>query len=134
MVELLDHGILALDPRAVASAPEAMVAPGDDVRSGEVFRPGDNRRVIGIRFPKFGDGRGYSSAAILRESGFTGDLRAVGDVTLDQIMFLKRVGFSSVQPDRPIDPALAEAALARFPFVYQPAADGLVPAWKLRHG
>lgn len=134
MVELLDHGILALDPRAVASAPEAMVAPGDDVRSGEVFRPGDNRRVIGIRFPKFGDGRGYSSAAILRESGFTGDLRAVGDVTLDQILFLKRVGFSSVQPDRPIDPALAEAALARFPFVYQPAADGLVPAWKLRHG
>jgi uncharacterized protein (DUF934 family) len=134
MVELLDQGILALDSRAVASAPEAMVAPGDDVRSSEVFRPGDNRRVIAIRFPKFGDGRGYSSAAILRESGFTGDLRAVGDVTLDQLLFLKRVGFSSVQPDRPVDPAMAEAALARFPFVYQPAADGRVPAWKLRHG
>lgn len=134
MVELLDGGVLALDGRAVAGGPDAVVNPGDDVRAGDLARAGGNRRVIAISFPKFGDGRGYSSAAILRESGFTGDIRAVGDVTIDQLLYLKRVGFSSMLPNKPITVQAAVAVLERFPNVYQPAADGVVPAWRLRHG
>lgn len=134
MVELLEGGVLALDDRAVAGEPDVMVEAGEDVRAGELVREGGNRRVIAIAFPKVGDGRGYSSAAILRENGFTGDIRAVGDVTVDQIFYLRRVGFSSMLPDKPISVEAAEAAVARFPHVYQRADDGRPPAWRLRHG
>lgn len=135
MVELLADGVLALDTRALAGAPDAVVQPGDDVRAAGFAQPGGgNHRVIAIAFPKFGDGRGYSSAAILRESGFAGAVRAVGDVTVDQLRYLERVGFSSVRPDRPIAPEAARQALERFAFVYQAAADGRAPAWRLRHG
>ncbi len=128
---LLDGGILALDPRARAGAPELVIAPGEDVRAHGGL---GNLAVIGVAFPRFRDGRGYSSARILRERGFAGDVRAVGDVTLDQLLFLKRAGFSSVAPERPIDPAAAAVALARFPAFYQGGADGSVPAFALRHG
>jgi uncharacterized protein (DUF934 family) len=134
MVELLADGVLALDARALSGAPDAVVQPGDDVSAAGFARPDSNHRVIAIAFPKFGDGRGYSSAAILRESGFAGDVRAVGDVTVDQLRYLERVGFSSVRPDRPIAPEAARQALERFAFVYQAAADGRAPAWRLRHG
>lgn len=124
--------LLVLDPeRARSGEPGLVVVPGDDVRA--IDDPGAHA-VIGIAFPKLREGRGYSSARILRERGFAGDLRAVGDLTLDQLLFLKRAGFSSVAPDRPIDPQLAKAALARFPAVYQRAADSAVPAFELRHG
>jgi len=122
--------LLILDPRAVQDAPQVVIAPGEDVRAHGGL---GNTAVIAISFPKFRDGRGYSSARILREEGFAGDLRAVGDVTLDQLVFLKRAGFSSVLPDKTIPVELAEEALARFPAVYQRAADAAEPAWKARH-
>jgi uncharacterized protein (DUF934 family) len=66
--------------------------------------------------------------------GFGGDIRAIGDLTVDQLVFLKRSGFSSLAPGRPIDAAVAAAALARFGHVYQRATDATAPAWALRHG
>lgn len=52
--------------------------------------------VIAINFPKFVDGRGYSTAALLRQRyHYQGELRAVGDVLHDQLFFMKRVGFDS---------------------------------------
>ena len=52
--------------------------------------------VIAVNFPKFVDGRGYSTASLLRQRyGYTGELRAVGDVLHDQLFFFKRVGFDS---------------------------------------
>ena len=47
---------------------------------------------------------------------------------------LKRSGFSSLAPDRPVNPEVAARTLARFPFVYQKGADAARPAWALRHG
>ncbi len=91
-------------------------------------------RLIEVTFPKYRDGRGYSSARILREGGFTGELRAAGDVLLDQIVFLRRVGFDSFAPAQPLDLAAVDVALNRFPFVYQKAADARTPVWNLRHG
>ena len=90
--------------------------------------------LIEVAFPKYRDGRGYSSARILREAGFAGELRAAGDVLLDQMVFLRRAGFDSFAPAQPLDAAAVEAALARFPFVYQPAADARQPVWSLRNG
>lgn len=51
---------------------------------------------VEINFPKFGDGRGYSIARLLRERyGYRGELRAVGQVTRDNVQFLERCGFDA---------------------------------------
>ena len=91
-------------------------------------------RLVEVDFPRFRDGRGFSTARILREAGFTGEIKATGDVLVDLLFFMRRCGFDSFAPDKPIDRADAEAALNRYPHVYQEAADDLVPIWKLRHG
>uniref|UniRef100_Q47BY8 Uncharacterized conserved protein UCP030820 n=1 Tax=Dechloromonas aromatica (strain RCB) TaxID=159087 RepID=Q47BY8_DECAR len=52
--------------------------------------------VIAVNFPKFVDGRGYSTASLLRQRyAYRGELRAVGDVLHDQLFFMQRVGFDS---------------------------------------
>jgi uncharacterized protein (DUF934 family) len=94
----------------------------------------DRIALVEISFPSFRDGRGYSAARILREAGYKGELRAQGDVLVDQMLFMKRCGFDSFAPEAEIDAATLEAALTRYDHVYQKAADGQVPVWKLRHG
>ncbi|MFN3592448.1 MAG: DUF934 domain-containing protein [Thermaurantiacus sp.] len=120
--------VLKLDARAADGTPELVLGPEDDPRAVALA----DLAVIGIAFAPFRDGRGYSHARILRERGFSGDLRAVGDVTLDQILFLARVGFSSVAPERPIDGAAAHAALERFGAPYQRGRPGEAMAWQRR--
>ena len=91
-------------------------------------------QLVEIDFPRFRDGRGYSSAKILREAGYTGEIRAAGDVLVDQMLFMRRVGFDSFAPDAPVDAEALDRAFARYEYFYQPAADAHVPVWKLRHG
>ncbi len=94
----------------------------------------DRLALVEVSFPKFRDGRGYSTGRILREAGYTGELRAQGDVLVDQIPLMRRCGFDSFAPEAPVDEAVLAAALARYDHVYQAAADDGVPVWKLRHG
>ena len=94
----------------------------------------DRLALIEIAFPSFRDGRGYSSARILREAGYKGELRAQGDVLVDQVAFMRRCGFDSFAPQSPLNDAAVAASAERYPSVYQRAADGAVPVWKLRHG
>jgi uncharacterized protein (DUF934 family) len=90
--------------------------------------------VVALEFPKFRDGRAYSYARLLRERyGFKGELRAVGDVLLEQLFFMIRVGFdafelSSADPLRDYQTALAD-----FSVWYQPTGDGRPTAIQLRH-
>jgi uncharacterized protein (DUF934 family) len=127
--------LLVLDARARAGEPEVTVAPGEDVRaSSGLLADLSNVGIVGVLFPKFRDGRGYSTARILREEGFSGDVRAVGDVTLDQLVFLKRAGFSSVAPERAITREDAERTLARWRFFYQRGSDGSPAAFEVRNG
>ena len=90
--------------------------------------------LVEVGFPSFRDGRGYSAARILREAGYTGELRAAGDVLVDQLPFMRRCGFDSFAPEAAIDAATLARALSRYTAVYQPAADGAVPVWRRRRG
>ncbi|MFS0736883.1 DUF934 domain-containing protein [Sphingomonas sp. 1P06PA] len=90
--------------------------------------------LIEIAFPKFRDGRGYSAGRILREAGYTGELRAQGDVLVDQIPLMRRCGFDSFAPEAAIDEAVLARSLARYDHAYQRAADDTRPIWALRHG
>jgi uncharacterized protein (DUF934 family) len=115
-----------------SNATAVRIEPGDDARA--LLPHLDRLRLIEIAFPAFRDGRGYSSARILREAGYTGELRAQGDVLVDQLPLMRRCGFDSFAPEAAIDASVARASLDRYDAVYQAAADGRVPVWKLRHG
>ena len=112
-------------------ADSVRIEAGEDVTV--LFAHLSRVRLIEIDFPKFRDGRGFSSARILREMGYTGELKATGDVLVDLVFFMRRCGFDSFAPSVPLDRADVEAALNRYPFVYQDAADDAVPIWALRH-
>lgn len=115
-----------------ADASAVRIEPGDDAL--ELLPHLARIRLVEVNFPVFGDGRGYSAARLLREYGYTGEIRAVGDVLIDQLAYLRRCGFDSFAPQASLDEADAQAAFARWDNVYQPAADPAVPIWKLRHG
>ena len=57
----------------------------------------DRISVVAVNFPKFSDGRGFSHASLLARHGFAGELRAVGNVLIDQISHMKRLGFSAFE-------------------------------------
>jgi len=80
--------------------------------------------LIAVAFPKFNDGRGYSTARIVRERlGFAGELRAVGDILRDQLLFLDRCGFDAFEIDREDAVEAWQKALAEYSVFYQPTAD-----------
>ncbi len=114
-----------------SNATAVRIEAGDDVR---LLLPAlDRVRLVEIDFPRFRDGRGFSSARILREAGFTGEIKATGDVLVDLLWFMRRCGFDSFAPDAPLNLADVEIALNHYPNVYQHAADDAVPIWALRH-
>ena len=75
---------------------------------------------IELDFPKFTDGRAFTQARLLRQRrGFQGDIRATGDVLVDQLVQMYRVGFSSAVLKEGKDPADAARQVARYPEFYQ---------------
>ncbi|MCI5048101.1 MAG: DUF934 domain-containing protein [Aquisalinus sp.] len=92
-----------------------------------------NVDIVVLNFPTFKDGRAYTQARQLRErAGFTGDLRATGDIIRDQILYMVRCGFTSFEVAPETDVGGLNAALAEFSDFYQPAADVAVPVWMRR--
>ena len=114
-----------------SNATAVRLEAGEDARQLLPFL--DRLALIEVDFPVFGDGRGYSAAQILREAGYVGELRASGDVLVDQVAYMRRCGFDAFAPDAPIDPAVMEQSLARYDQVYQGTTDSRPPIWKLRH-
>jgi uncharacterized protein (DUF934 family) len=115
-----------------SNATAVRLEPDEDARALIPYL--DRLALIEISFPTFRDGRGYSSARVLREAGYKGELRAEGDVLVDQVPFMRRCGFDSFAPAKPLNEATVAAIIARYEHVYQRAADAGVPVWKLRHG
>ena len=116
---------------AQSNAVAVRIEPGDDTR--DLLPHLDRIALIEVNFPAFTDGRGYSAARILREAGYAGELRAVGDVLVDQLTFMRRCGFDAFQPDQVLDEKEVTTALNRWPHVYQSAADSRTPIWTRRH-
>jgi len=85
-----------------------------------------DRPLVALRFEKFGDGRAFSYAILLRQRhAFSGELRAVGDVLLDEIPLMIRCGFSSFDVTNEATlRALREARVPKFPVAYQPGLSG----------
>jgi len=94
----------------------------------------DRLELVEVAFPAYTDGRGYTSARTLRERGYTGELRATGDVLIDQISHYHRCGFDAFLPNQPITRAAVDKAIATWPEVYQRTVDGRAPIWAARHG
>ena len=112
--------------------PEAHASQADDAQVLRLANDADPKEVslegvtrIELDFPKFADGRAYSQAFLLRRRrGFAGDIRATGDVLIDQLVQMQRTGFSSAVLKEGKDPAEAERQFARYPEFYQ--ADAVV--------
>jgi uncharacterized protein (DUF934 family) len=105
---------------AAGAAPEEnlnVVALANDAEVQSLALDGVDR--IELDFPKFTDGRAYTQARLLRRRGFAGDLRATGDVLIDQLVHMHRLGFTSAVLKEGKDPADAERQFARFAGFYQ---------------
>jgi uncharacterized protein (DUF934 family) len=89
--------------------------------------------LIAIRFPQFGDGRGYSLARLLRERyAYRGELRAVGDVIRDNLFFLAHCGFDAFDLNAGTDLQAALASLSDFSESYQTSVAQPRPLFRRR--
>ena len=86
---------------------------------------------IDLHFPKFTDGRAFSQAYLLRRRlGFKGDIRATGDVLIDQLVQMQRTGFSSAVLKEGVDASAAQRQFDRFATYYQGDAVQTTPLFK----
>ena len=114
---------------AGSTAPEEnvnVVVLPNDADPMEISLDGVDR--IELNFPKFTDGRAFSQAYLLRRRRkFTGDIRATGDVLIDQLVQMYRTGFSSAVLKEGKDAVEAERQFARYPAFYQADAVSTQP-------
>jgi len=112
----------------IISAPEhqavespAVITLANDIDPRTLDLSGVNR--IDLQFPKFTDGRAYSQAFLLRRRlGFAGELRATGDVLIDQLVQMQRTGFDVAVLKEGVDASAAQRQFARFADFYQGSA------------
>jgi uncharacterized protein (DUF934 family) len=88
---------------------------------------------IAVHFPKYGDGRGYSTATLLRTRlDYRGELRAFGDIGRDHLFALKRCGFDAFRLPEHRDPVDALRAFNDFSLRYQGSVDDSLPLFRKR--
>lgn len=108
--------------RAHAGPVGVQLAPSDD--PAEIAADLARFALVAVEFPVFSDGRGFSSARLLRQRyGFRGELRAVGDVLRDPLFYMARCGFDTFALADGVDVDAALAAFADFRDAYQAAVD-----------
>ena len=120
--------IIAASAIPTSANTENTLQIANDAELAEIVASGALQGVerIELHFPKFTDGRAFSQAVLLRRRhGFAGDIRATGDVLIDQLVQMARSGFSSAVLAEGIDPAAAERQFARYSAFYQ--GDALEP-------
>ena len=114
--------LIAAHDHAVSANDENSIELTNDADPRDVSLEGVAR--VQLNFPKFSDGRAFSQAFLLRRRrGFAGDIRATGDVLIDQLVQMQRTGFSSAVLREGVDAADAQRQFERFGGYYQ--ADAL---------
>ena len=119
-------------------APAELAAATVDAKVLQLANDADPREVslegierVELHFPKFADGRAFSQAFLLRRRlGFQGDIRATGEVLIDQLVQMQRTGFSSVVLRADQDLADAQRQFARYRQFYQGDAVNLHPLFR----
>ncbi len=120
--------LTAADPTAPAHA-QGVLALANDVDVSAVALEGVTR--IDLHFPNFADGRAFSQAFLLRRRcGYTGEIRATGDVLIDQLVQMQRTGFTSAVLRDDQDPAHAARQFARYARYYQGDAVTVQPRFR----
>ena len=117
----------------ILSATEHLAGPEDqtlvlanDIDPRSLSLDGINR--IDLQFPKFTDGRAYSQAFLLRRRlGYKGELRATGDVLIDQLVQMQRTGFDVAVLRAGVDASAAQRQFERFTGFYQGSAADPLP-------
>lgn len=101
--------------------------PGDIAEDLKLFG------IVAVNFPKFGDGRGFSTARLLRERyGWKGELRAIGDIFRDQLFYLESCGFDSYVLRGGEDPREALTGFRVFSESYQASVARPLPLFRRR--
>ncbi|MHA1165163.1 MAG: DUF934 domain-containing protein [Alphaproteobacteria bacterium] len=101
------------------------VALKNSINEGEIEAYLPHIDLIALHFPAFTDGRAYSQARQLRtKHGFTGELRATGNVLADQAAFLARVGFDNFEVDDTQSIDVWNKAVRSMSLAYQRGYDG----------
>ena len=86
---------------------------------------------VTLQFPKFSDGRAFSQAFVLRRRlGFQGEIRATGDVLIDQLVQMQRTGFSAAVLRADQDIADAQRQFDRYAGFYQGDAVSVAPLFR----
>lgn len=125
--------------RRIANASSPSPEPGEVIR----LEPSDDpaevaHRLAGaarveVHFPKFGEGRGYSIARLLRERyGYRGELRAVGAIVKDHLLYLESVGFDAFLLRDGEDAEESLAGFQVFSEAYQASVTRPLPLFRRR--
>jgi len=128
---------LARREELLARAETGMLGAWIDANEGSEALAPDVQRfpLIAVNFPKFGDGRGYSIARLLRERyGFKGELRAIGDVLHDHLFFMSQCGFDAFALREDQDAQEALSVFGTFSDGYQSSVLRPVPLFRRRLG
>ena len=119
------------DYQAPAESGNVVLVLANDVNALEVNLDGITQ--IDLHFPAFTDGRAFSQAYLLRRRlKFAGDIRATGDVLIDQLVQMQRTGFSSAVLREGVDAADAQRQFERFGGYYQADAVNPLPHFNAR--
>ncbi|MEX0619844.1 MAG: DUF934 domain-containing protein [Pseudohongiellaceae bacterium] len=88
--------------------------------------------LIALNFPLFSDGRSYTNARELRQRGYQGEIRAIGDVLRDQLFYMSRCGFTAFSLRHDQDPDACLDAFNDFHTGYQASIDQPLPLYRRR--
>lgn len=123
-----DTAILSLDQWLEASGTDlATVELQADQPPTPLLAQLDKLQLVCVRFGSFMDGRGFSYARELRDSGYTGELRAVGGFIPDQLLYLRRCGFDCFEVPESAELADIQSLLDGIDEHYQASADQPTP-------
>ena len=113
--------ILSFNEHNTPTPDAGVISMTNDADPRKVSLEGVKR--IDLHFPKFTDGRAYSQAFLLRRRlGFQGEIRATGDVLIDQLVSMSRTGFDVAVLRDGLDASAAQRQFDRFPAFYQGSA------------